>query len=137
MQERVDIALTEDEFRRWNQVKINLELHGRQPNPAQGEIWWAGCGRNLGTEMNGKSIRFARPVLIYKKLSRYNFMAVPLTSKAHEGSWFAPFTQNGVAQVAVVGQAKIMSVRRLYSRMGKIDESDMATVRRVFIKLYS
>ena len=84
----------------WNSVKTNLDLNGRQPNPAQGEIWWAGVGLNIGTEMNGKSRTFARPVLVYKKLSRYNFMAIPLTSQKHDGSWYVSFRQNGVDEVA-------------------------------------
>ena len=126
-----------NEFNGWNKVKINLELHGRQPNPAQGEIWWAGCGKNLGSEMNGKSDKFARPVLVYKKLSRFNFMAVPLTTKNHTGSWYVSFAQNNIKETAVIGQAKVMSVKRLYSRIGKIDDNDMREVREAFMKLYS
>ena len=132
-----DLLFIREEFDRWNMVKINLELKGREPNPSQGEIWWAGCGKNLGSEINGKDARFARPVLVYKKLSRFNFMGVPLTSKVHEGSWYVPFVQNGVAQVAIVGQAKIMSVKRLYSRMGKVDENDMRRIKKAFLRLYS
>ena len=64
-------------------------------------------------------------------------MAVPLTTKNHEGSWYVPFMQNNVREVAVIGQAKVMSVKRLYSRIGKIDDSDMRKVREAFIKLYS
>ena len=125
------------EITKWNIVKMQLELHGRQPNPAQGEIWWAGVGRNLGTEMNGKNNRFARPILIYKKLSRYSFMAIPLTSKEHEGTWYVKFFQNGISETAMLHQAKTMSVKRLYSRIGKIDEDDMVRIRRAFAKLYT
>lgn len=126
-----------EEYNKWNEVKKNLALHGRQPNLSQGEIWWAGVGLNLGKEMNGKNIRFARPVLIYKKLSRHNFMAIPLTSKPHEGSWFVQFRQGEVLETALVGQARVMSVRRLYSRMGEIDESDLRRIGEAFLKLYS
>ena len=125
------------EYEKWNKVKIHLQLYGRQPNPKQGEIWWAGCGKNLGTEMNGKNTRFARPVIIYRKLSRYSFMAVPLTSKKREGSWYVPFVHKGIKEVAVVGQAKVMSVRRLYSRMGEMDQTDMGRVEKAFAKLYT
>ena len=34
-----DATIVKIDFIRWNNVKINLELHGRQPNPSQGEIW--------------------------------------------------------------------------------------------------
>ena len=130
------IASIKAEFDQWNNVKINLELHGRQPNPSQGEIWWAGVGRNLGTEMNGKNHRFARPVLIYKKLSRYGFMAIPLTSKIHIGSWYVSFMQNKTRETAMLHQVKTMNVRRLYSRMGRIDESDLLRIKGAFARLY-
>lgn len=126
-----------EEFDNWNKVKMHLELHGRQPNPAQGEIWWAGVGRNLGSEINGKNEVFSRPILIYKKLSRYKYMAVPLTSKEHIGSWYVNFVQNGKNQTAVLSDARIMSIKRLYSRLGKVDESDMQKIRQAFIELYS
>lgn len=133
----VDNALSVKlEFNKWNNVKIHLELHGRQPNPSQTEIWWAGVGRNLGTEIHGKNSRFARPVIIYKKLSRYNFMAIPLTSREHTGSWYVSFNQNGVLETAMLHQAKTMNVKRLYSRIGKIDDEDMKRIRKAFIELY-
>lgn len=124
------------EFNKWNNVKTHLELHGRQPNPSQTEIWWAGVGRNLGTEIHGKNNRFARPVIIYKKLSRYSFMAIPLTSKEHAGSWYVTFSQNGILETAMLHQAKTMNVKRLYSRIGRIDDEDMKKIRQAFIELY-
>ena len=125
------------EFNRWNNVKTHLELHGRQPNPSQGEIWWAGVGKNLGVEMHGKNDRFARPVLVYRKISRHCFMGIPLTSKEHEGSWYVSFMQNGIKETAMLHQARIMSVKKLYSRMGRIDEKDMSVIKGAFINLYS
>ena len=126
-----------DEFINWNKLKIHLELHGRQPNPTQGEMWWAGVGKNLGSEINGKNAVFSRPILVYKKLSRYKFLGVPLTSKAHVGSWYVSFMQNGKLQTAVLSDIKVMSIKRLYSRIGKIDDRDMLIIREAFMKLYS
>ena len=131
-----DTLVIKAEITKWNAVKVHLELHGRQPNPKQGELWWAGVGRNLGTEMHGKNDRFARPVLIYKKLSRYNFMGIPLTSKEHSGTWYVNFLQNGISETAMLHQAKTMSVKRLYSRMGEIDDADMERIRKAFVELY-
>ena len=91
----------------------------------------------MGSEINGKNEVFSRPILIYKKLSRYKYMAVPLTSKEHIGSWYVNFVQNGKNQTAVLSDARIMSIKRLYSRLGKVDESDMQNIRQAFIELYS
>ena len=124
------------EFNQWNNVKINLELHGRQPKISQSQLWWTGVGRNIGTEINGKNERFSRPVLIYRKLCSNKFMAIPLTSKLHEGSWYIPFMHNGKKQIAVIGDAKTMSTKRLYRMIGKIDDADYERIRGGFVKLY-
>lgn len=57
------------EFNLWNRVKTELQLYGRKPKISNGQIWWAGVGKNIGTEINGKNSRFSRPMLVYRKLS--------------------------------------------------------------------
>lgn len=125
-----------EEFTKWNKVKIELHKHGRKPKISQGQIWWAGTGKNVGVEINGKNARFSRPVLVYRKLSSVKFMAIPLTSQPHEGSWYVSFMQNGRTEIAVVGDAKIMSVKRLYRMIGRIDDADYDRIRAGFVNLY-
>jgi hypothetical protein len=57
-------------FSEWFWLK--KKLHERQQTPplvSEREIWWASVGENVGSEINGKSALFSRPVIIYKKLS--------------------------------------------------------------------
>ena len=103
----------------------------------QGEIWWVGVGENVGVEINGKSEYFSRPVLVLKKLSRYGFMGVPLTSQAHTGSWYVSFGFQDRVETAVLSQARVYSITRLYKRIGQVPASDLEKVREGFIKLYS
>ena len=124
------------EYKKWNNVKINLEIYGRQPKISQGQIWWAGVGKNIGTEINGKNSRFSRPIIVYRKLCGNKFMAIPLTSQEHEGSWYVPFMQNGKKQIAVVGDARIMNIKRLYRLIGCIDDTDYERIREGFIALF-
>ncbi len=93
-------------------------------------------GENVGVEINGKSSTFARPVLIFKKLSRYGSLGIPLTSKPHQGSWYAPFRFQGRNQVAVLAQIRVISVSRLYRKIGDIDDSDKTIIREAFRNLY-
>lgn len=65
------------------------------------------------------------------------FMAIPLTSKEREGSWYVPFLQGGKKEVAVVGEARIMNTKRLYRMIGEIDDADYERVREGFIRLYT
>lgn len=87
-------------------------------------------------EINGKHEKFSRPVLVLKKISRFGFMGIPLTSQEHEGDWYAPFVFREKKQIAVLAQARVMSASRLYSRMGKTTRGDFAKVRDGFGKFY-
>lgn len=123
----------------WNGVKE--DFHCTPSKKLQlvrdGEVWWVGVGENVGVEINGKSEYFSRPVLVLKKLSRYGFMGVPLTSQSHEGSWYVPFEFQGRIETAVVAQARVFSVARLYGRLGQVPDSDLKKVREGFLSLYS
>src|ERR1700738_4468421 len=77
-------------FTEWFTLKRSL--HDRQQVPplvSEREIWWASVGENVGSEINGKSALFSRPVIIYKKLSHGFYFVIPTTTQKNEGSWFA------------------------------------------------
>lgn len=93
-------------------------------------------GENVGVEINGKHEVFSRPVLVFKKLSRYGFMGIPLTSQPHEGSWYVSFVFKDKTEVAALAQARVMSVARLYKMMGTLPDSDFQTIKQGFAKLY-
>lgn len=129
--------MTDDKrFDEWMSVKEGLHLLGKYPQFNTGDVWWCGIGENVGVEINGKSERFSRPVLILKKLSRHGFMGVPLTSQPHEGTWYANFIFQERLQYAALAQARTMSVSRLYNKMGQLPLSDLDIVREAFKKLY-
>ena len=70
----------EKHFDKWNRLKTNLHNDAKLPKIDEGDIWWCSVGENVGVEINGKSDFFSRPVLVLKKLSRYGFLGIPLTS---------------------------------------------------------
>lgn len=126
----------EKHFDEWNEIKKNTHNSGRIPAIKDGEIWWCAMGENIGVEINGKHEVFSRPVLILKKLSRFGFMGIPLTSQAHEGNWYTSFVFQNKKQTAALAQARVMSVSRLYRRMGTIPDSDLKIVKTGFSNLY-
>ena len=129
-------APDEKHFEEWIQLKEKLHSKGKAPRIRQGEVWWCSLGENVGVEINGKSARFTRPVLIMKKLSRYGFMGIPLTSQSKTGSWYASFDFLGKTEYAAVCQARVMSVSRLHSKMGELPMTDLAIVKEAFHRLY-
>lgn len=75
-------------------------------------------------------------VLVFKKLSRYGFMGIPLTPQEHNGSWYISFIFQNKKQTAALAQARVISVARLYKRMGTLPNSDFKLVKAGFGKLY-
>ena len=128
--------MKEKDFDGWIKVKENLHFFGTFRSIKEGEIWWCSVGENVGVEINGKQELFLRPVLIMKKLSKFGFMAIPLTSKEHAGPWYIKFIFKNKNQYANLSQARMMSVNRLCRKMGTVPQSDLGLVKNGFKKLF-
>ena len=126
----------EQKFEDWIKIKKKLDSANNHPRISEGEIWWCGVGKNVGVEINGKNQIFSRPVLVFKKLGPLAFLAIPLTSQAKTGTWFVSFIFRNRHEIAVLSQIRIISVSRLYTRMGEIEESDFEKIKAGFKRLY-
>lgn len=128
--------MEEKHFEEWFNLKEKLHFNAKSPRISEGEIWWCSFGENVGVEINGKSARFTRPVLIMRKLSKFGFMGIPLTSQEKTGTWYAKFVFLNKNEYAAVCQARVMSVSRLHSKIGQIPKSDLEIVKKAFHELY-
>ncbi len=128
--------MEEKHFEEWINLKEKLHFNAKIPKILEGEVWWCSFGENVGVEINGKSTRFTRPVLIMRKLSKFGFMGISLTSQEKSGSWYAEFEFLGKKEFAAVCQARVMSVSRLHSKLGRVPESDLEIVKKAFHELY-
>ena len=124
------------DFKGWISIKENIHTVGRVPDIKEGEIWWCAVGENVGVEINGKNEIFSRPVIVLKKLSKYGFLGVPLTTKMHTGNWHVPFVFQGKNQYASLAQIRVFSVSRLYKKMGMTPDSDLRIIKEGFKELY-
>ena len=106
------------------------------PHVSEHDIWWASVGENVGSEINGKSDLFSRPVIILKKLSHTFYFVIPTTTQAREGSWYIRFRQQERDMVACLHQARAIDYRRLSSKLGTLDDEDFSRVRKGFQSLY-
>lgn len=116
------------DFDGWIVIKKKIHFKASIRTIKDGEIWWCKIGENVGKEICGKGKDFLRPILIVKKLSKYNFIGVPLTSKKHEGDWYIRFTFKNKEEYAVVAQVENVSVYRLHYKMGEVPQSDLDAV---------
>ena len=128
--------MEEKRFDEWNGHKKRIHVTGRLPWISEREVWWVAVGENVGIEINGKNADFARPAIILRKLGVHGAMVVPLTSQPKEGNWYVKFVFLNKNQYAVLAQAKCISSKRLYRRMGELPENDLNAVREGFVKLY-
>ena len=121
-------------------IGLKEKLHGKRhgaPHVSEGEIWWVSIGENVGSEINGKSKLFSRPAVILKKLSRGFYFVIPTTSLQKEGTWYVHFKQHGRDMAACLHQARAIDHRRLFSKLGRLDDTDFKKVKTGFRKLYS
>lgn len=130
----MDRAGTKD-FDGWIVIKKRVHEKRMRHNFKRGEIWWSSVGENVGSEICGKGKTFSRPVIIFRKLDRYSFLAIPLTSKEHNGSWYVPFEFDNRSEVAVISQIEYMSVYRLYRKMGQLSNADFQKIYDGFLDL--
>jgi len=122
--EKLYEVLHPDDYDRWNRQKKRLEqnppLHFRPR-----EIYFMSIGRNVGREVYGKGEKFLRPVLVYRKLSRYTFIGIPLTSREKAGSYFFPFSyKEGRISVAMLHQMRAFDIRRAAYKSGVMAKTD-------------
>jgi mRNA interferase MazF len=125
------------DYNQW--MKRKAAVHNKDNQPPtfnEGEIWWCAVGDNVGVEVDGKGAAFSRPVIVYRKLSRNGLLAVPLTSVIKTGTWYVSFKFNGRDECANLSQIKVVSVKRLYNKMGDMSRADFSAVKIAFKKLY-
>lgn len=115
--------------RSWADVKAGLNTTPDERYFKEGSVWWVAVGENIGVEINGKSERYSRPVVILRKLSSRGFIGVPLTSKEHTESWYVPFEFQGRKEYACVHQIRSFSAKRLYGRLGVLSVEDLRKIR--------
>lgn len=124
-------------FLEWIGLKGRLHaIEHKPPLVSQGDIWWASLGENVGSEVNGKSKLFSRPVIILKKLSHGFYFVIPTTTQVREGSWYVKFRQHERDMAACLHQARAIDYRRLSSKLGTLDDTDFSRVKDGFHSLY-
>ncbi|WFU32429.1 type II toxin-antitoxin system PemK/MazF family toxin [Bradyrhizobium brasilense] len=124
-------------FFEWLGLKERLhKAKHAPPLVSERDIWWASMGENVGSEINGKSDLFSRPVIVLKKLAHGFYFVIPTTTQLREGTWYVAFQQHGKDVAACLHQARAIDFRRLSSRLGRVDSDDFERVKDGFRKLY-
>ncbi len=127
----------EKRFGEWINVKQRLHETPRQPPMVtNGDIWWISVGENVGHEIDGKSKKFSRPAVIYRKLSRELFLVLPTTTQPRQGSWYVKIRHKDADSYVCLHQARTIDYRRLWTRIGSTSEEDAKRIRGGFQNLF-
>lgn len=126
-------------FLEWIGVKQKLDDNDYNPPLLnEGDLWWCALGENVGVEISGKGEQFTRPVVVIKKFGRLAFFGIPTsTNTERKGSWYVSFKHKGVDEVAMLTQARMLSYKRLSTKMGELDDVDYKKVKEAFCRLFS
>lgn len=130
-------ALYQDKYDSWNKLKKRLDSRKHNFYIKQGDIYFLSVGQNIGYETYGKDDLFLRPVLVFKKLNKYTFIGIPLTSKKKEGSHFFSFSyKKDKISTAQISQMRMFDIKRIEYRSGRIFTDDFNNLKKKFAELF-
>lgn len=119
----------------WFRLKPNLDQVKSRLSFKEREVWFVYFGINVGFELDGKT-DYLRPCLIVKKLSKETFLAIPLTSKPKNGSWYFPsFVQNLEGRY-IFSQIRLFDAKRLKYFVETINEKEFRNIKQNFISFF-
>lgn len=120
----------EKDFDKWNELKKKIENYSNDLIIKEWEIWWTNIGLNVKTESCWKWENFRRPVLVIKKLSKEDFIVVPLSSKIKTWTWFANYEINGITYTVLLYQIRMMHANRFYVNELKLDREKFLEIKK-------
>jgi len=122
-------------FNRWNSKKQSLDILKKSILFQERDILFISMGKNIGYEQDGKGEDFLRPVLVYKKFNKEQFLGFALTSKKKSGKFYQKISHNNRISYVILSQLKTYSAKRVKYRSGKIDTNHLKKVHKKFIDL--
>jgi len=124
-------------FSEWMDLKRRIDENDpKPPFISEGDLWWCATGENVGVEINGKGAKFSRPVVVFKKFGRLGFFGIPVTTRSVTGSWYAAFRHKDVLENAVLTQGRFFSNKRVYEKLGALDDTDFKNIKEAFARLF-
>lgn len=117
-------------FTEWFQVKVRLDKQSHHPPLFnEGEVWWCSLGENVGGEISGKGDYFRRPMVVLRKLDKFSFIGLPLTSQQKYGTWYHQIFFKRKENTVILAQIRYVDYRRMDKLMGTINQEMMIKIR--------
>jgi len=132
-----DIDPEVDEFNAWNRQKKELDAKDFYRNVKVREVVFVKMGKNIGYEQDGKGEEFIRPVLVFKRFNKHQFLGFALTSKKKEGRFYVEIRHNNRTSYVILSQLRTYSTKRVVNRKsnGVITKKKLEEITEKFMKL--
>jgi mRNA interferase MazF len=117
-------------FIAWFKLKPELNFKSHHPPLFKdGQIWWCSIGENVGGEISGKGEYFRRPMLVVRKLDKYSFIGVPLTSQVKTGTWYFNVKVKTKDNYSILTQVRHVDYRRMDKILGTVNSAELVRIR--------
>ncbi len=116
----------------WNEKKKKVEKTKRLKSFQERDILFLNIGKNVGFETDGKGEEFLRPVLVYKKFNKEQFLGFAMTSQVKKGKFYFSIKEDSVV---ILSQLKTYSAKRIKYKYGKIGNKKFKKISDKFIEL--
>lgn len=124
------------DFRKWHDKKSGIHNDKVRPFFHEREIWWCALGENIGFEQDGKGIKFARPVVIFKKFNKEVFWAIPLSTKMKNSRFYVSLSANdNIQRVAIVSQLRLVDSKRLLDKIAVVSKDEYQNIQKAVTSL--
>ena len=115
----------------WNEKKKRIDTDGCSKRYHRREVWWCALGVNIGSEQDGSSAEYRRPVLIITGLGPDTCLVAPLTTSEREHP-MRPYigVVDGKKARALLSQLRVIDTKRLVSKVGFLDKEIFEVIRK-------
>jgi mRNA-degrading endonuclease toxin of MazEF toxin-antitoxin module len=125
-----------ENFDSWDSKKKDIHSNKNRIPFRQGEIWFVHIGQNVGYEVYGKGKEFLKPVIVFRKINRNTFLAIPLTSKIKDDKFHCVIEFRDKQNSAILTHIKTIDAKRLRYKIGNIDKKIFKKLEIKFVNFY-
>src|ERR1035437_6176144 len=115
----------------WDKYSRKLEDSKNIPFFKEREVWWVSVGVNIGYEEDGKGEEYSRPTLVLKKLGKYTFIGIPLSTSKRIGRLYYHFRfTKEIESAALLGHIRSFDSKRLIKKYGSVNREIFDIIRK-------
>jgi mRNA interferase MazF len=125
------------DYKKWSDLKVKLNELDKNIFIRAGEVRWVSLGVNVGAEIDGKGVDFARPCLVLHVSGKRLCTVLPITSKLKNFPGYLELEWKNKKETLCIDQIRSISHKRVFSRIGKISESKLLEIKSFTKNYYS